>query len=538
MREDPLPCKKKRSYNFRQFRRTIEMSFSSEGEKQEFDESLECLKQWANMKTVTQFLQFAMKQLQELRSQGQSLIVDPPQKARNKRRVKRFQPDQTMAATQAENLEAFATCIPSIQHLVNQVHDMGARRLPCPRLTLADRDMHVAVLTWQNGEEVSTWKSSPYLQNTENYVLNYRLAIGMLTSGMSIQTYERYSKATNFGLVKPSFIEEKCMPGVSAAVGKAVQDSTDGAINEVRVSKPGGTEIETHVESSVVSDRRHTTVLALDTDSHKILGSVIITKNDDVTTKSAESNMRDDDIIGSQRLLRSLMEKGIMMKVNSTGSNNNSEKTATGKGTHSADEHMIWKAIREDMKNFSSVTSGLQKDMGRTWHPELANKEDSLRKQLYRSLRWANGDSNQLRRGLCAIPRHYQGSHDLCHVTSPCRQVASYNNAAERITDIKALQMLTVYIQHMNLYRYPTMILEHVRSATQRQPPKVSLRSFCGDGMMTSIPAYNLRTGLFVLWWNENSAIISSQSQLSLQTTPTTCNYAHHVWQRFLEKIS
>lgn len=159
------------------------------------------------------------------------------------------------------------------------------------------------------------------------------------------------------------------------------------------------------------------------------------------------------------------------------------------------------KGVARDMKK---VCSGAQRDEGKTWFSELADKAKATKTHFYWAMRNNDGTDDGFQQYLLNIVDHYQGKHDLCNKDSRC-QHPGYVCSKRPITSPQAKEAYMKAITKTTIYKNPsdyllcrdTFYIETFHVVVLIYAPK---RINFGDN------TYVMRVHLAILDWNENVA--------------------------------
>ena len=111
--------------------------------------------------------------------------------------------------------------------------------------------------------------------------------------------------------------------------------------------------------------------------------------------------------------------QGVSVVVHSHDRNMSVNKLIRGKdGVQNCNER--WHATKPVAQGIKKISSGAQKNKGRTWHPELADKGARVRNYLYYAIDNCRGDPNVLRYLIDICLSHFQNYHDNCPQDSAC----------------------------------------------------------------------------------------------------------------------
>ena len=153
------------------------------------------------------------------------------------------------------------------------------------------------------------WSSSPYVLNSQNYLINLKLLHGFTMSGMLFSHYEQFSNASGIGIV--SYLrKEQFSKEYKKAINEEYEKSIDNACSLEMELKAGNP--DTKVPIDILTDARHgwrnnakdTTVVAIGDLTHKVIANEHVTRSDDPVAQRHE-------LLGSKRIYDSFRNKDI-----------------------------------------------------------------------------------------------------------------------------------------------------------------------------------------------------------------------------------
>ncbi|XP_070545909.1 uncharacterized protein [Ptychodera flava] len=308
-----------------------------------------------------------------------------------------------------------------------------------------------------------SWYSSPTLPNGK-LLVNYRMLHGVETSGILEAQYEAICKTANIGLLH-GYYKKTFLSQYRPIVEQAAEESRNDALLE---------EIASYEENSrgsieVMSDARHATrknsrqsdVIFLGDRTHKCLYKSCVTKDDDNCTQRHE-------MIGVRRFYEWADENVVPVAIHAHDRNASVNKFLREERPHTRNSNDTWHVTKQIGKEVKKITSGAQRNHGRTWHMDLSDKGASIKTHIYWSMKHAKayiseqGDNEEtrlearhlLRQRLDNIVNHYQNDHIGCHGTSRC-QTDDYEPSFRVIESPIAVQLLTDFIRRSVVYRQP-----------------------------------------------------------------------------------
>jgi hypothetical protein len=100
----------------------------------------------------------------------------------------------------------------------------------------------------------------------------------------------------------------------------------------------------------------------------------------------------------------------------------------------------------------SKIAVGAQKNAGKTWFPELADKRKSTKVHLYYCMKNCSNSGDTLRSSIMNIVEHYKGSHVNCDNGSSCRH-PGYRPTKGQLTDPSVIDAYMKMLQSTLIYR-------------------------------------------------------------------------------------
>ena len=259
----------------------------------------------------------------------------------------------TLNSTATEELQVIGTCHQTLEQLMMNSYKAGSARLQEPKMELYRRAIHTGIFKVYSELTAWQWKSSPCTKDG-SFLINYKMAFGALASGMLMEVYKRFSLAANFGTVTDDITEKKTAPILQRVVKESATRSKDEAITtEVQ---EGSTSIETDSTYSARRNAYCSNTFALGIKNHQIVGSEIISKQEEAITHRHEK-------LSTERVIATLQGKGLKFKniVHDRNYQVSSiiETLNEDKGTEQND---MWHVIKSDMKKFSEIGKGLKRN--------------------------------------------------------------------------------------------------------------------------------------------------------------------------------
>ncbi|XP_070552745.1 uncharacterized protein [Ptychodera flava] len=311
-----------------------------------------------------------------------------------------------------------------------------------------------------------------------------------------------------------------------------------------------------------MSDARHATrknsrqsdVIFLGDRTHKCLYKSCVTKDDDNCTQRHE-------MIGVRRFYEWADENVVPVAIHAHDRNASVNKFLREERPHTRNSNDTWHVTKQIGKEVKKITSGAQRNHGRTWHMDLSDKGASIKTHIYWSMKHAKayiseqGDNEEtrlearhlLRQRLDNIVNHYQNDHIGCHGTSRC-QTDDYEPSFRVIESPIAVQLLTDFIRRSVVYRQPDDYIDckdthYVESYNNVVLVYTNKRVAFGNSR------YKLRSDMACLDWNENvdrpatsvrrqRNIRANQRELNVRNLPRkTSVWKQNVWRALMRTI-
>lgn len=147
--------------------------------------------------------------------------------------------------------------------------------------------------------------------------------------------------------------------------------------------------------------------------SYKVISYQHITKEEKPCSQKHE-------LVGTKKIYEEFDSKNVKIKVHSHDRNSSVSKFITTENPETVDTYDTWHAAKEVRKVMSKISKGPKKNIGQTWHPQLADKTAGVKTHFYWAMNNSNGNEDTLRFYLDNITAHYQNNHQNCHATSGC----------------------------------------------------------------------------------------------------------------------
>ena len=110
-----------------------------------------------------------------------------------------------------------------------------------------------------------------------------------------------------------------------------------------------------------------------------------------------------------------------------------------------------WHGVKPIKCGFKKIACGSRANVGRTWHPELADKGSKFCNHVYFSMEKCHGNAAGLRNSLGNSVLHFQNNHMQCDNDSPCT-LPGYIRDVDIIRSPDAVRILESYIHNLTVY--------------------------------------------------------------------------------------
>jgi hypothetical protein len=355
---------------------------------------------------------------------------------------------------------------------------------------------HVAQVVLQcNAGHHVRWASSSTLGN--NFSVNYKLILAYICSGISPIEYQRIATFADIG--QPTlYFRNKTITTLSEIVNILTDESMQGAVfDEKQAAKDrssNGISIMTDARHGCRKNSHHTDHVALGQVTHRVLDYQHVTRTDDNCSQRHET-------IGCSRMYTKFEERGVTIENHIHDRNMAVNKMIKARGnTRNSNER--WHAAKSITNHAKKIAKGTKATIGKTWHPQLADKGSLIRNHAYWAMDHCNNNAAELRSLIDTSLSHFQDQHDLCDQFSTCR-TEGYVPTFTIVRDPAALDILKKFLHSMVLYKNAedyvlacdTYYVESFNNACLIYQDK---RIHYGDQV------YKLRIQLAVLDWNEH----------------------------------
>ena len=286
------------------------------------------------------------------------------------------------------------------------------------------------------------WTSSDELG--KNFSVNYSSYLGQLCSGMSASQYERFCEFVDIGTVTQHFRDSAAIT-VSNVIGLITRQSVQNALaEEISTSGVDDISIMTDARHHCRKNSYHTDHAALGTNTHKVINMQHITRDEERSTQKHET-------VGCELMNNEFDKKRIKVNVHIHDRNMSVNKAFKSK-EYVTNCNERWHATKSVTSGVKAISNGSKKNMGITWHPQLADKGAKIRNHLYYAIDHCGVNGTELRRIIDSCVPHFQDNHENCSADSECK-AQDYVPNFNKLTDASAVKLLTDFLHSLTLYK-------------------------------------------------------------------------------------
>ena len=267
----------------RKIRKSIDVSFEVEADKNTFDQNLNFIKEKLQCKTSDELLKKMVDLVLNVLSNSST---SPPQS-----------PTQTASHCDKDKDDVFLCTKGRFMELVDILRDTSSV------IGSYAQDFHVAEVCFQDTRSpfMYRWASSPPLKN--NYLVNYKMIHAFICSGMLNAQYERLCHHAGIG-VTSKYFRQKCLPSYKTTIDNLKNRSVSAALEVERASNNGQLQIATDARHACRKNSIHTDVVALGYNTHRVVHYEHVSKNQEPSSQKHEA-------AGTRAMYRSFAERHI-----------------------------------------------------------------------------------------------------------------------------------------------------------------------------------------------------------------------------------
>ena len=527
-------------------RKTIEITFADEQSKKKFDANIESAKKKSGIQSTSELFvnlveDFVIETKDLTQNNGESNVSLEDEKTpatcdTEPDNITKCQSVNPCTPNSELNPKLFIGEEGQIRNLIDIVskHDIKCKAI----LSIDSQCMNGHVLITKlvcSDNHKYTWSSSPNL--ADNYLVNDRVFLGYMASGMIPAQFKKFCMHANIGTETSYTMSRKITKFAAATSILSKQSMMKSLEEEKSLSGDSGIGVMTDARHASRKNSYNTDHVSLGIQSHKVIDVQHITKREDTSTQRHEA-------VGCKAMYKKFEETGTSVSEHVHDRNPSINKIVKDKGVKNINER--WHVAKSVTKGMKTIGAGTKKTEGKVWHRELSDKTEPVRNHVFWAMDHAEGDEQELRRLIDVCILHFQNKHEKCDPKSPCRG-PNYIPDWIIIKDQTAVKLLTDYLHKHVVYKsaidfcYPrdTYYVESFNN--------VCLLYLSKRVHFTDKTHYEMRMDLAVLDWNENvdRATSSHYKRISVQHARRskgkrtlknkTFNFIHEIWKIVIE---
>ena len=384
------------------------------------------------------------------------------------------------------------------------------------------------------------WSSSPYIEQSTNYLVNLRILHGFTMSGMLFSHYERFTSASGIGIVS-YHRKEQFSVEYKKAINEEYQHSIEKAClaeMELKAGQP-----DKKVPIDILTDARHgwrknakdTTVVAIGDLTHKVIANEHVTRSDDPVAQRHE-------LLGSKRIHDGFQNKDIQIGIWAHDFNASINKYVKDLPAPTINQNETWHAMKNVKNCVSKVANGPKYKHETVWHRELMDKVDPVSTHFQYAMRSCDKNPKKLIEKLDNIISHYENDHERCPNESRCRTDPNYQPSRELLTQDCSKDLLRKSIKETVVYKNPANFC-HAKDTFYVESFNNTLLIFMDKRVAFGDAEYMARSQLGTLHWNENVDRGSTsvyrrhgRRQKKRNLVRPTYHYYGKVWECFVNR--
>lgn len=496
------------SYPYSSVRKHFELTFTTDSDKLKFEQKCEDIRLALGVKSLREVL---VKVIMDVDTNKLSSATQHPQQTLTMSSVTEEVSESTsltdpasvtaaISAAPATALETahenFVGQCSSIAQLIDTISQHSSTCVTPYSVKSWTHSGHVLSVDMECAKKHSLqWSSSSTIDSErKEFEVNHRVMLSYLASGMTPIQYERFSDFSRFGLLSDLF-RRRNMVTFSAISENLRKQSIFGArAQESSLSPDGAISIMTDARHHCRRNSYHTDHVAIGLKTHKVVDIQHINGNDDNCSQRHEA-------VGFDRMYESLDLSNIKVAhhVHDRNMTINKRLRERKQARNSNDR---WHCTRPITAGVKKIGQGAQKNIGKTWHPELSDKGAAIRNHVYWCMDNCNGDAQTLRKLIESCIPHFQNNHSKCHETSHCKE-PGHMIEVRIVSNEAAITMLQDFLRSLVVYKHAEDYVKghdtfYVESFNNVCLIYLDKRIHYGNLM------YELRSNLAVLDWNEH----------------------------------
>ena len=504
----------------RKARKTIDLTFDSEADLLKFDSKFDNMKKRMDIKSNAECLIRLMEH------------VDRQDKPVQETEI----PNQNMSASKVSDRDVdddlFICSKAQLFKLVMLLNNIGQ----CD-VSSFSKIGHVGQMSLQTDTNVFIWNSSSPLH--DDFSVNYKAIHAYLCSGILPCQYEKFAEFMNIGLHKQDFRKNTVnmySTVVNTLKEESIKQATEEEESKTNEATSKGIGIMTDARHACRKNSFHSDVLALGINTHKVVGHVHITKDEERSSQKHE-------LYGTKRLYENFERQNVKILEHAHDRNMSISKFLAEDQPAVRDSFDTWHSTKEIRKSVSKITKGARKNIGVTWHPDLSDKGAGIKTHIYWAMKNCQGQANEIVSAMDNIEAHYQNQHGGCHQTSNCK-TPGYIPSRTIIRAPAAVDLLRKTIQGLFIYKNPGKYVK-CRDTHYVVSCNNTFLIYIDKRIHYGVTMYNIRAALAILDWNEH--VDRPTTSVSLQVradhprrrspkrilAPKTFRFVKELWQRF-----
>lgn len=473
-----------KEYSYKTCRKTMELHFQNDSLKLQFETKLAAVKELVGNKANLSFV---------MNSVLDNFLSTKSKATENQQEETSCQQHEINKTEDVFHDEIFIGNIQSVVDFPSKIEDHARECVYPLRMRDISRTGHVIHVeyTCSSGHTIR-WTSSEHVNG--NLIVNYRMAMAYLCSGMMPLQYEKLSKFAKFGMTSQRF-RTNVLHSMGIITNLLRKTSVNLARSEEKdMSEDGSISIMTDARHACRKNSYHTDHVALGQRTHKVVDIQHITKTDERCSQKHEQ-------IGCTKMYECFDEAGINVSNHAHDRNMAVNKIVKAReGTINTNER--WHAAKPITKVISKIGKGMKKAMGTSWHPQLRDKGAEIRNHVYWAIENCQQNGQRMRELIDVCVLHFQNIHNQCDATSDCRR-HDHVPSSTIITDPTAVQLLRKTLHDLTVYKNAEDYMMskdtyYIESFNNTCLIYLDKRIHYKNQM------YQLRSDLAVLDWNEH----------------------------------
>ncbi|CAH1774114.1 unnamed protein product [Owenia fusiformis] len=401
---------------------------------------------------------------------------------------------------------------------------------------------HVAIanLRCEHGHNIR-WTSSPYMANA-HFLVNYRVFHGYITSGMIPSKYERFSEGANIGTMSQSYLDN--LTKEFANIIKSLKNESSENAVELEIGMypnlEEGITIMTDARHGCRKNAKDCDIVCIGEKTHQVLHSIHVTKRDDPCSQRHET-------FGTRRMYDDFERQNVSIGTHVHDCNGAVNCLVRDTQIFTDNQNDSWHACIALKKQIQNVASGPKYKHGQSWHAQLEDKPEAIRKFAYTAMKNCGENAETLRYMLANMTEHFQNNHQNCFDQSRCRLDPNYEPSTIVVRNDVAIRLLNDTIKKSTIYKNAHNYTKALSTAYVESFNN-TLNMFQDKRIYFQDIQYEMRTNLAVLYWNENvdraytSLFESEAPDIPFKhpkkvLTKPTYSFRENIWEKLIESV-